>query len=553
MAAAAPAVTTPTFGLTVKPFGKDGVRVLYTGGAAGTVLEVSPHGSAQAAPATTAAGGNGHKDGDNDQQEQPQPPPPPQPAWEVHADAALHEGAIIVKPGGLSAATALAAPRTASWRLRSADGSVSNVVRLVDPSQSAASSSSSSRPAASLAPIKALDDAELAFNVLQWFGTVVVDCRSGGRGGAATTAAATARLRESVLCVDAAAAAALPPKDDAVAIGAPPDVLDALAARARRGVHVLSDSTLAALCAQHPCLLAAAEDSEAAPGTAAAVAVKRPVLPNLVDGALLVGHQGHALCIAQWAAHTRLGRVINLAADHVDPTPAREAARAAGGDAWSVMELRCADGAPLTDKPGDAARFLEVLPKALDAIRAGTAGGRLVFIHCQQGRSRAGSIATAHLLTTHPAWTLFDAVAFLAARRPETEISEDYAHALERWAVGAMGRAPSLTKVRAELPRQLRPSPRGAPPLGAEITELEVVPYIPPPAAVALQATAQHGAGSPTAAAVPTADAASHAVVELEGEAPKVRKPTDVLPPDSPLGRGGFGAAAIRRASPAAR
>ena len=111
--------------------------------------------------------------------------------------------------------------------------------------------------------------------------------------------------------------------------------------------------------------------------------------------------------------------------------------------------------------------MLEVLPTALDAIDAALAaaplGGR-VFVHCAQGRSRSGSVAAAHLLRANPGWTLFDAITFLADRRPEVELLPDYALALEQWAVG-LGRQPSLERVAAELPRQLRGPLRLAKPL----------------------------------------------------------------------------------------
>ena len=68
------------------------------------------------------------------------------------------------------------------------------------------------------------------FNILQWFGTVVVDCR----------AHAPLRLRESVVGADAASAAALPLKDDAMCIAAPDEVLGALGGRVRGGLYALS-------------------------------------------------------------------------------------------------------------------------------------------------------------------------------------------------------------------------------------------------------------------------------------------------------------------------
>ena len=49
----------------------------------------------------------------------------------------------------------------------------------------------------------------------------------------------------------------------------------------------VAPSALEALLADHPAL--------------ASSAPHRPVLPNLVDGSLLIGHQGHALKLPEWA------------------------------------------------------------------------------------------------------------------------------------------------------------------------------------------------------------------------------------------------------------
>ena len=88
-------------------------------------------------------------------------------------------------------------------------------------------------------------------------------------------------------------------------------------------VHLLSDAALDALCAAHPYLCGETG------------AERRPVLPNLVGGSLLVGHQGHALCIADWAPLVRIGGVFNLAPDKVDPAPARAIVAAASASARS--------------------------------------------------------------------------------------------------------------------------------------------------------------------------------------------------------------------------
>ena len=473
--------------LRLKPFGKDGLRILHSSdGAAPCVLEVSLQ--------TDVA--------DEDR------------TWSVHADLpAEAEGVVIVKNNQPK----IGAVRSAAWRLRR-DDAMSAVALFAMPAAAAPS-------AAFLSPVLPLDDAELAFNVLQWFGTIVIDCRPDDDD------APPVRLRESHQLCDAAAVAQLPPKDDAVAIGASREILDALASRARRAVHSLSDGALSELCERFPCLVAR--------GDGAADDSKRPVLPNLVDGTLLVGHQGHALCIADWAHHVALGGVLNLAAAHVDAGPARDAsakaAERAASAGWSVFEVRCpSDGMPLTDKPGDGERLLEALPSALAALAESTTDGRLALVHCQQGRSRAGSIATARLLATHNTWSLLDGVRFLAARRPETEIADEYLRALERWATDTLGRPPSLERLREELPRQVRPPPRAR--SGSVIGGGAPAPAEPV------------GTGKENAAAAETAAETAPPSKQISPSQPPPDAGGGGIPPGSPLRRGGFGAAAIRRA-----
>ena len=108
---------------------------------------------------------------------------------------------------------------------------------MSDPSSLSASIAGA--PAA--APVQSLDNAEIVFNMLQWFGTVVVDCRAVvPKGGA--------RLRESMVCVDAAAVDKLTfaGKDDAICIGATLEVTTAVTSRVRRSVHELSERALQA-------------------------------------------------------------------------------------------------------------------------------------------------------------------------------------------------------------------------------------------------------------------------------------------------------------------
>lgn len=548
-------MSSTSLGLCVKPFGKEGVRLLYAGGGQDCILEVRR--PLALLHRSTNEEAENCKDMTNAEAAA---------AWEYHADAPEAEGVIIIK-GSTSAGSAVTQPsssatsgppRLAAWRLRRGS-EVSDVAQLAKPPSASSSSSGGSQSAGGPSPaatVSPLDDAELAFNILQWFGTVVIDCRQG----------ATHRLRESILCADVATVASLPTKDDAIVIGAPQDVLDALATRVRRGVHVLSERALHTLCSQHSCLAApcvaaeAAEDGSSggsgqgaggsgrrasfSTAAAAAAATRRPVLPNLVDGTLLVGHQGHALCIADWQRHVRLGGVVNLAPEKVDASKAREAALVGeGGDtpAWDVLELKAADGLQLTDKPGDGERLLEALPMAIEAIRSGSGhDGKLVFVHCQQGRSRAGSIATAWLLTAHDSWTLFDAIAFLAARRPETEIFEEYAQALERWAVDSLGRQPSLQRVHTELPRQIRPLPLQK---GGDASLMT--------SNTAAQATAIPVATPKSASTVEVTDPAS-STSGCNRSRPPLGPGAEAagLPRDSPCSRGSFGPAAIRRASP---
>ena len=292
-------MTGPT--LVVKPFGKDGVRLVF----AGASEDGLSHIEVRAGP-------------DDD--------------WQLHGvPLAADSGVVTVKASASGPAAIM--PRTASWRLRR-DAEVSEPVCHTGGVQP--------RPRAA---ILALEDVEVAFNCLQWFGTIVVDFRPGE---------VAPRLCESILCADAAAASALALKDDAICIGAPSDGLEAVATRVRRNVYALAAAALDGLYARHPYLCG--EPAE-----------RRPVMPNLVGDHLYVGHQGHALCIADWAGLVPLSGVFNLAAEKVDIGPARAMAAskaAASGTPCVCVEVRCSDGAPLTDKPGDGDRLLQVLPPA---------------------------------------------------------------------------------------------------------------------------------------------------------------------------------------------
>ena len=446
--------------LQVKPFGKNGVRLVYSDAGDDAMLEVC------AAEDTV---------------------------WQLHASVTPGDGVLVVKSACIAGP-----PRAAKWRLQSG-ASVTEPECLVQVGSACGASKASGTAASRVL----LDDLELAFNVLQWFGTVVVDFRS--------APPAELRLRESMAVGDVAAAAALPLKDDVLCLGADDAGadnarLDAVAGRVRRCVYQLTDAALAALCVAHPCLCGAAAE-------------RRPVLPNLVGGSLLVGHQGHALCIGDWAPLLPLSLIVNLAPDRVDATAERAvvaAAAAGGGRACALLEVRCDDGEQLTDKPADGERLLQVLPGTLAAIADAAQSGGMAFVHCQQGRSRAGSMAAAHVLATHDGWSLYDALRFLAARRPEVELQQCYLDALERWAVDSLGRPPSVARVREELPRAVRPDPLG------KRNEMRTG-VAPPP-------------GRPL-----DGDEPSDAML-----APSAARS---VPPPSPLmGRGGFGRAAFSRA-----
>ena len=95
-----------------------------------------------------------------------------------------------------------------------------------------------------------------------------------------------------------------------------------------------------------------------------------------------------------------------------------------------------------------------------------------------------------------------------------------YIEALEQWAIGTLGRAPSLGRVRDELPKALRPDPLG---------KRNEIRAAPPATADTSAAEASTGLAAGPAAGAPS-----------------------TAPPRSPLvGRGSFGTAARRRAGTA--
>jgi hypothetical protein len=237
--------------LTLKPFGASGVRLVYCGVG---VIEVQP-----------LEGG----------------------PWLEHAPVTDTDGVLAVKT--LTDTCSSTAPRAASWRLRSnqsGDPDTTPPVRLPQPARGGQAFAARRANAATVP----LDDAELAFNILQWYGTICVDGR----------ATPPSRLVESVVCLRTESAAAVALKDDAVVIGLSDDVAAALAGRVRNTIHALTPRALAEMEERWPWLCFRTD--ALAPGALGQPASnseqKRPVLPNLVDGTLLVGHQVRAPCAA---------------------------------------------------------------------------------------------------------------------------------------------------------------------------------------------------------------------------------------------------------------
>ena len=247
--------------------------------------------------------------------------------------------------------------------------------------------------------VEVLDDAELAYNLLQWFGTVVVDGRRPPRRG----------HRHVVL--DAAAAAGLPIKDDAVTVELEPELAAVVAGRD----HPLIPSPRAlAELGEHPWLLGSSR-KEAAGGA------------NLVDGTLLVGHQGHAWCRRVGAAHWA-GRAST------SPSTASTRARRAHRKRRRRQPLGGAvrRRPALTDGVGDGRGYRRCLRPG--GHRQAAPHGRS---SCTASRAARARTSRYRLLHAHPGWSLRDALAFLAARRPETELNDEYIAALERWAVSS--------------------------------------------------------------------------------------------------------------------
>ena len=77
-----------------------------------------------------------------------------------------------------------------------------------------------------------------------------------------------------------------------------------------------------------------------------------PCLPNVVDGVLLLGHQGHAAAVGKWADGLRCCGVVNLAPDKV-PGP-RFAPTRCSNNYHPVVHP--GDGLPLRDTAGAEVR-----------------------------------------------------------------------------------------------------------------------------------------------------------------------------------------------------
>ncbi|CAE7763987.1 unnamed protein product [Symbiodinium sp. CCMP2456] len=261
------------------------------------------------------------------------------------------------------------------------------------------------------------EDVEQVYNILQWYGTVVIDMREGD----------VERLAESWVCPDMAALAKLTFRDDALVIGhLPAEAELVLQGRVRRCVYTVGSAVVEPLLCSFRVL-------------SAPPAKKRPVLPNVIGTRLVVGHQGHAAKLDEWSKHLSIIGVINLAPNVVPSKLDAIPDRAFYHEVWH------SDAMPLWDTADDGRRLRDVLPETLAVIDRAL----------REGRSRAASIAAAHLLTQNSSWTLFDAVSLVASRRPETEINLSYAQSLDEFAL-SLGREPALDQVRRELPQHLR-------------------------------------------------------------------------------------------------
>jgi len=73
-----------------------------------------------------------------------------------------------------------------------------------------------------------------------------------------------------------------------------------------------------------------------------------------------------------------------------------------------------------------AAHFARAHRFIADALAA---NGR-VFVHCQQGRSRAATLVCAHLLHANDAWSLADTLAYVRARRPHVDVNAGFLNQL---------------------------------------------------------------------------------------------------------------------------
>ena len=69
----------------------------------------------------------------------------------------------------------------------------------------------------------------------------------------------------------------------------------------------------------------------------------------------------------------------------------------------------------LTDLEEDS--IMKILPEALAFIHAEIAAGRKVFVHCDAGVSRSGSVVTAYIMATHNI-PFEEALQYVQAKRP---------------------------------------------------------------------------------------------------------------------------------------
>ena len=97
--------------------------------------------------------------------------------------------------------------------------------------------------------------------------------------------------------------------------------------------------------------------------------------------------------------------------------------------------------APLGDPQAGRSMSLETLGRAVERVRAWKAEGRRVYLHCQQGVSRAPTVAVAFLIAEYGR-SLGEAMAQVRAARPSASISAQQLVVLSAYATRQRGSNP---------------------------------------------------------------------------------------------------------------